>query len=185
MAEVKQHPPVKLFFGLLISCEEILPQVLRRLELDFGPVDLQSELVPFNHTTYYQDEMGPVIKRKFIACQSLIDVDELPDIKLYTNRLEQLFAHPSTSKRRINIDPGYLSLSKVVLATTKDYDHRLYLHAGIFAEVTLRYKRKTQSYEPWEWTYPDYREPFAINFFNKLRQLYNEQLVQWRAQITI
>lgn len=176
MAEIKKPPPVKLFFGLLIGNEEILPEVLHRIEIDFGQIDLQTDCTPFTHTHYYEEEMGPRILRKFIATRDLMDMDELPDIKLYTNRIEKLYAEPQTGKRQVNIDPGYLSLSKVVLATTKDYDHRIYLKSGIYAEVTLRYRRKSRSYEPWEWTYPDYREIFALNFFNKLREIYRKQL---------
>ncbi|MCD6384815.1 DUF4416 family protein [Candidatus Sumerlaeota bacterium] len=185
MAEAKKQLPVKLFFGLLVGNEEILPAVLHRIELDFGHIELQTDFTLFNHTDYYQQEMGPRILRKFIATRELMDMEELAEIKLYTNKLERLFADPQTGNRRVNIDPGYLSLSKVVLATTKDYDHRIYLKSGIFAEVTLRYKRKFKSYEPWEWTYPDYREPFALNFFNELRHIYREQLLNQHQNINL
>ena len=96
-------------------------------------------------------------------------------MKLFTNNLEQEFT--SQGKRQINLDPGYIDLSKLVLATTKNHQHRLYLGQGIFAEVTLRFVRK--SFRPWEWTYPDYRTDHYIRFFNQVRQTYLEQLRQF------
>ena len=76
--------------------------------------------------------------------------------------------------RIINIDPGYLDLSKLILASTKDYKHRIYLTKGIYAEVTLFYQDKT--FCPWEWTYPDYKTGEYIEIFNRIRQIYAEQI---------
>jgi hypothetical protein len=100
-------------------------------------------------------------------------VSELAAAKHLTNELERLWSMGG-KHRQVNLDPGYLDLAKVVLATTKDYTHRLYIGAGMYAEVTLRYHRN--SYQPWEWTYPDYREATALTFFNQLREVYKEQL---------
>jgi hypothetical protein len=119
--------------------------------------------------------MGQSLLRRFISIVNLIDQVELPTIKIQTNLLEKLFARPEGS-RQVNIDPGYLTFSKVILATTKDYTHRLYLGKKIYGEVTLQYKGGEKSFCPWEWTYPDYREPVAINFFNELRNIYKRQL---------
>ncbi len=182
MAEAKEYPPVKLFFGLLVGTMKNLPEALRRLRTDFGEIDVQSEPHPFTHSTYYNKEMGDTIQRLFIATHDMIEMSELPDIKLYTNRIEMLFADEASKNRTINIDPGYLSLCKVVLATTKDYDHRLFLKSGIFGEVTLKFRKSSKSFEPWEWTYPDYREPYAIEFFNKLREIYHRQLNEEEAK---
>ena len=176
MAEIKKVPKAKLFFGLLFAKSFEIVDVIKRIELDFGRIDARSDVVPFNHTEYYADEMGAEIMRLFITSEELMDMDELADAKNYTNLLEKAFSDPVTGNRRVNIDPGYLTLSKVVLATTKDYDHRLYLKSGIYAEVTLRYKRRNNSYEAWKWTYPDYREPFAMDFFNRMRMIYHEQI---------
>lgn len=175
MGEEKQPPKVKLFFGLLFTDEEILARVEKRIINDYGEIDRKSEIVPFDKTSYYVKEMGEVILRAFISVQPLIDVDNLPSVKLQTNVLEKLFAHPE-GRRRINIDPGYLCLSKVVLATTKDYDHRLYLGKKIYGEVTLHYKGNDKSYGAWEWTYPDYKDLTSLEFFNHIRGIYKEQL---------
>ena len=175
MGEEKTPSRVKLFFGLLFSDAEVLARAETRIINDYGEVDLSSPVEAFNKTSYYEKEMGPGLKRKFIAISNLMKREELPSVKLQTNRLEQLFAGPD-GKRRINIDPGYLTLSKVVLATTKDYDHRLYLGKKIFGEVTLHYKSSEKGYLPWEWTYPDYREDMSLAFFNQLREIYHKQM---------
>jgi len=175
MGEEKSPGKVKLFFGLLFPDEEILARTEKRIINDYGDIDLQSTIVPFDKTTYYENEMGQSLLRRFISIVNLIDPGELPTIKIQTNLLEKLFARPEGS-RQVNIDPGYLTFSKVVLATTKDYNHRLYLGKKIYGEVTLHYKGGEKSFCPWEWTYPDYREQMAIDFFNELRNIYKRQL---------
>ncbi len=181
MSETKKNPQVQLFFGLLFSDTEIVDEVLRRLRLDYGECVLETEPVPFTQTQYYEKEMGASITRKFIATEFKIDMEELPGIKRYTNKIEKTFADKE-GNRKVNIDPGYLTLSKVVLATTKDYDHRLYLKSGIFGEVTLHYKGARHSYVPREWTYPDYRERFALDFFNQLREHYKSYIDEIRLK---
>jgi hypothetical protein len=169
-------PPAKLFFALLAQSAEDLPRVEERLAKDFGDIDFHSETFPFSHTNYYCEEMGESLVRRFVACETLIDMDEIGSIKATTNRLERFFADPETGKRRINIDPGYVSESKVVLATMKDRDHRIYLANGVFGEVTLTYRRREHSYVPLQWTYPDYREPQSVSFFNRVREIYRNQV---------
>ncbi len=175
MGELKSPPKVKLFFGLLFPDEELLAATEKRLSNDYGDIDLESPIVPFDKTHYYEKEMGPVLFRRFISILPLMDVGELPSVKIQTNAIEKLSAAPD-GNRRVNIDPGYLSMSKVVLATTKDYNHRLYLDKKIYGEVTLHYGSREKGYIPWEWTYPDYGERSAIAFFNTLRGIYREQL---------
>jgi len=114
--------------------------------------------------------MGKNLSRKFISFKHLIDPERLVSIKLFTNKLEEKFLWPGSSRRKINIDPGYLTLSKLILATTKDFSHRIYLGSGIYAEVTLRYL-KNKGFQPWEWTYPDYRSKEYLEIFNQLRSL--------------
>jgi hypothetical protein len=122
--------------------------------------------------------MGAELIRLFVAFAPLITMAELTTIKHTTNTLEAILAD-ALGQRRVNLDPGYLDRAKVVLATTKDHAHRLYIGAGLFAEVTLRYRQK--EFQPWEWTYPDYRSPATLAFFNQLRELYKAQLRQTRA----
>jgi len=175
MGEVKKPCKVKLFFGILFTDDNTLDLVEKRLAHDYGEIDLQSPTLPFDKTTYYEKEMGSGIRRIYLSIKPLMEIEELPSVKLQTNALEKLFS-ADPKQREVNIDPGYLGLSKVVLATTKDYDHRLYIAKKIFAEVTLHYKAKEKSYIPWEWTYPDYREQGSLEFFNKVREIYQKQL---------
>jgi hypothetical protein len=119
--------------------------------------------------------MGTGLTRVYLAFEPLTPPADLALAKHTAHRLEAAWCTAS-GQRRVNVDPGYLDLAKVVLATTKDYTHRLYIGAGIFAEVTLRYQHK--SFQPWEWTYPDYRELETIAFFNRLREHYRLQLRQ-------
>ena len=112
--------------------------------------------------------MGEGLKRRFISFSKLISMGDFYRIKLYANRLESKFLN--ASKRLINIDPGYLDQAKFVLASTKDYAHRIYLHKGIFAEIAISYRGNT--FTPNEWSYPDYRSKEYIDIFNQIRSLY-------------
>jgi hypothetical protein len=171
MGQIKKHPPVKLVMGLIYCQEDCLGRALCLLRQAFGAVDFESETLSFAHTDYYQEEFGQNLKRKFIAFAKSISAEQLVAIKIKTNHLEEKLAQGG--RRCINIDPGYLGLSKFVLATTKDYCHRVYLGQGIYAEVTLFYRQR--SFQPGEWTYVDYRSPEYIKIFNCIRQIYKEQ----------
>jgi hypothetical protein len=169
MGEIhQQQPGVKLFVGLLAANEELLQMARRRLALDFSPVDHESPVIPFTYSDYYNEEMGDTLLRQWISLTEPIHITELPGIKIFTNRLETLYSREG--RRAINIDPGYVTLGKVVLATTKDYDHRLYVRDGIFEEVTLHYRR-TKGFLPWPWTYPDYKCETALEFFQQTRRI--------------
>jgi hypothetical protein len=166
---------VKLFCALLLAPGMSLQEVEYALQQHFGTIVLRSQPFPFTQTTYYNREMGEGLTRLYVAFDPLINIAELAAVKHTTNHLEALWVLPS-GQRRVNLDPGYLDLAKVVLASTKDHAHRLYIGAGMFAEVTLRYWRKR--FQPWEWTYPDYRLPDTQGFFEQLRDLYKTQLRQ-------
>lgn len=175
MGEEKKPRKVKLFFALLFSDEDTLQKTEKRLMHDFGEIDTRSIIFPFHHTSYYEKEMGSDLFKRFISIKPLIKRDELPGIKKHTNLLENLFAYDNQS-RTVNIDPGYLTDSKMILATTKDYSHRIYIGKKIFAEVTLHYSAKEKSYIPWEWTYPDYQDKIALEYFNELKKIYKDDL---------
>ncbi|MDE0318064.1 MAG: DUF4416 family protein [Candidatus Poribacteria bacterium] len=166
--------PVKAIIAVLIAELPILPKVYQQLTDQFGTIDYTSELLPFTSTTYYETEMGKGLQRQFISFEKLIDAGTLADRKLFTNQVEQAFIEKDTSRRRVNLDVGYVCMAKLVLASTKDHAHRIYLCDGIYAEITLRFYRKT--FQPWEWTYPDYRSPAYIAIFNHIRTIYREQL---------
>lgn len=170
MGEVKEPKPVKLFLGLLIAKLPLLPQIYEALEKELGPIELSSELIDFTYTNYYEPEMGARLKRQFLSFRKLIAPDRLPEIKLFTNELERNFAEEG--RRRVNLDPGYLTGANLVLATTKNFSHRLYLGKGIYGEVTLIFKGG--KFEPLPWTYPDYRS--NLELFHEIRKKYLAQL---------
>ncbi|MFW6006187.1 MAG: DUF4416 family protein [Candidatus Bipolaricaulota bacterium] len=176
MGEPTEPKPVKLFTGLLTSRPEVLSSVEEDLRAEFGPIDLETELIPFDFTDYYRQEMGKGIKRKFVSFKDLIDPGDIADIKLNTNEAEEELSEnlDVDLPRPINVDPGYVGLSKIVLATTKNYSHRIYLQDGIYAEVTLQYK--DGAFRPLQWTYPDYRSDEYLEFFERVRTRYCEQL---------
>ena len=143
------------------------------LEEAFGPIDLRSERIPFDQTSYYQQEMGDGLVREWVSFKQLIQQDAIADAKLATSRLEKRLARPDGS-RTVNLDPGYVVPPRLVLATMKDFAHRIYVGKGIYAEVTLIYREG--AFQPLEWTYPDYRPPVALDFFMTVRTGYLTQL---------
>jgi len=163
---------VKLIIGFIFKNEKIVEQAKLLLKKRFGEIDFESETLAFKHTDYYCAEFGKDLKRSFISFKKLILAENLPGIKIATNKIEEKLSFKGL--RLINIDPGYLDLAKLILASTKDYKHRIYLNRGIFAEVTLFYQSKT--FKPWEWTYPDYRTDEYIAIFNQIRGIYAAQI---------
>ncbi len=130
----------------------------------------------FDQTTYYAATMGPDLRKQFLVFADLVEADCLAALKLRTNALEQELAasgrYPEV--RPLNLDPGILTLGKFLLATTKDQAHRVYLRDGIFAEVTLRFH--AGAFEPWPWTYADYRQPAVLDFLRQARDEYRRLL---------
>jgi len=175
MGAIRSFNPVKLFIGILLSDRKLVPQVEARLTSLFGPVDHRSPVIPFDFTDYYEAEMGDLIDRVFFSFERLIEADQLPEIKRQTNQLENEAAPllPAV-KRPVNLDPGYIEHAKVILASTKNFYHRIHLGRGIFGEVTMHFKNNTYQFFPW--TYPDYQSKDYQEFFLKIRQIYRSQL---------
>jgi hypothetical protein len=150
--------------SLFDVCTEILCR-------EYGPVDYQSEVLPWDNTEYYRDEMGDGIVRKFIFFERLTHPNDVPRIKIFTSSVETEFAvqSGSTLRRRINLDPGYVTEAKVVLTTSKDFSHRVYIGEGIYAEVTLRYSNAERRFLPFDYTYPDYRTDAYTTLFKNAR----------------
>jgi hypothetical protein len=172
MGTSHQPVPVKLVASLLSRDRDLLDEAKSALSCIYGAVDFESALLPFDHTDYYTAEFGRGLQRKIIAFERLIDAADLPSIKLQTNELERALAPGEL--RATNIDPGYVSLGKLVLASTKDHAHRLYVGQGVYAEVTLTYQRGR--FRPWPWTYPDYGSEDYCAMFDELRRRYKAQL---------
>ncbi|MBC7352253.1 MAG: DUF4416 family protein [Thermogutta sp.] len=168
--------PVLLLVAVFSRYPEAIDWARQKVVEEWGPLALESPAFPFSHTDYYTSTMGPDLKKVFFAPADLIDPGRLPAIKIQTNSWEaeyaelRLFPEP----RPLNIDPGYLTLGKLVLASTKDFTHRIYLGLGIYGEVTLFYRH--QRWQHHEWTFADYRQPEYHEFFNRCRDYLHERL---------
>ncbi len=172
--------PVCRFAGLLAGSEEQLAAARFELQQWYGKIDDTSEIITFTFTEYYSQEMGKNLLRQWVRFEALFSPDHLAKNKLETNMAETLLARHFREKsdnitgRPINIDPGYVHRYKVILASTKDHSHRIYLSEGIYAEVTLHWHQNR--WTPWPWTYADYQTEAAQRFFVKARTAYLEQL---------
>ncbi len=168
--------PVLRFAGLLAGTEEELAAVRWELTQWYGAIDDVSETIPFTFTEYYKTQMGTPLLRQWVRFEALFAPEHLAKCKLETNMAETLLARQFARgvKRPVNIDPGYVHRYKVVLASTKDHSHRIYLSEGIYAEVTLHWSNNV--WTPWPWTYADYQTPQAHTFFNRARGTYLEHL---------
>ncbi|GBD95597.1 MAG TPA: DUF4416 family protein [Nitrospirae bacterium] len=171
--EITAPSQVKLFVGMLSQDISLFEQLTGILTNIFGPSDIESPVWSWEHTTYYQEEMGAGLKRKFIFFEKLINPGDIAEIKLKTVELEKQYLNES-SGRKINLDPGYLDAAKLVLVSTKNFSHRIYLSNGIYGEVTLIYSGK--NYRSLPYTFPDYKTEEYLEVFKKARERYKEQV---------
>jgi Domain of unknown function (DUF4416) len=176
MANPRPPAPVMLVVAAFSRYAAALDWGRDHLERAYGPVALTLSPFDFHHTAYYEPAMGPGLRKCLFAFRDLVPADSLPAVKQHTNGLETELAATAAypEPRPLNLDPGLLSLGKFLLATTKDQAHRIYLRDGIFAEVTLRFE--AGAFEPWPWTYADYREPAVRGFLRAARDYYRQRL---------
>lgn len=172
MGKIRTPEPVTPIASVFTSDEGLFEPVREALAKRLGPCIYKSSVLPFNHTDYYITEMGQDLKRCLFAFEELIDPSKLAALKCWSNLLEQDWA--VDSQRRVNIDVGYISLGKLVLASTKNHSHRLYLGEGIYGEVTLRFAGG--QFEPWPWTYPDYASREYRKICGEIRELHRQKL---------
>ncbi len=172
-----RNPDPAVLIAAIMACDVSVKEVAKeRLTEMFGPLWMESPVFPVTHTSYYDKEMGSGLTKCFVCFKDLIDMSDLSRIKTATNKIEDEFGIKTYDgiKRRVNIDPGYVCPSKLVLASTKDFSHRLYIADGIFGEMTLSYVHG--KFEPFEWTYPDYLTDMALDFFTQVRSGLLERL---------
>ena len=176
MWELKEPKPVKLIVGILAANYECSSAALDALIDVFGKLDVVSDVWPFDQTDYYKDQAGEHILRQFVSIESLIAPGKLAKIKHKTNKLERKLAAKSgiPLPRPVNLDPGIIEPSKLILATTKNYSHRIYIGKKMYAEVTLIFDKGR--WRPLPHTYPDYRRQCYFDFFDKVRTRLLEQL---------
>ena len=163
---------VKLICGIIFSGDIEIEKVEADLQDRLSMIDYRSAVLDFIYTDYYHSEMGKPLFRKFLSFNDLIDPGMIAKIKLMTGRIEGKYRIGGA--RRVNIDPGYIAPSKLVLASTKDFFHRIYLSDGIYAEVTLRWRNS--AFEYFEWTFPDYRTEEYRAMLTRIRELYMGQI---------
>jgi hypothetical protein len=171
----KHRKKVKFICGFIYSKENIYRKVKTIMERKLGNIDFESEIIDFTFTDYYYTEIGKPLFRRFVAFKELRVAEELVKIKLFCINLERRFS--LKEKRTINIDPGYLNDAKLILSTTKDFYHRIYLSRGIYAEVTLYYKKG--NFCDFPTTYPDYRTYQYKSIFFSIRKIYHQQIKKY------
>ena len=180
MSKPKIPEPAKLFLSIIYSDPSAAEGCVVKITSCFGPVDYSTRELDFNLTGYYAAEMGEPLQRRFFTFRDLMDPGRLAEIKLFTNSLEEEFA--IEGKRRINLDPGFLSMNNLVLASGKAVGHRPYLGQGIYADLTLVFE--SGSFRGLPWTYQDYASPEIITFLNRIRESYKADLREWRANLS-
>jgi hypothetical protein len=191
MGEIKKVYKIKLVCGIIYNflwckkkfvvednkniVDKINNSVLPIFKKEFSveEIDLQSEIIKFDFSNYYNEEMGEELYRYWISFSPSVQLSEVYKLKILSNEIEKKYFSDDNGNRKVNLDTGYVDGSKLVLFSTKNYSHRVYIGEGIFAEVTLLYKHK--QFHILEWTYPDYKTSTAIEFFSKVREVYNKE----------
>lgn len=177
MGTISPPKPVLLLVAISSRYDAALDWAVAKIAAEFGPSGATSPAYEFTETDYYKDTMGLDLKKQFVVSANSMDPGRLAAIKRLTNQWEAEYAaasgHPEP--RPLNLDPGYLTLAKLVLASTKDHAHRIYLAEGIYAEVTLSFRAK--SWHGFDWTYPDYRRKDFQQFFTESRKLLQSSAV--------
>jgi hypothetical protein len=170
----REPAPAKYFAALLAPSAEWLTQVEADLTAAFGAIDARSAIVPWTLSTFYEKEMGGGLLRRFCSFAPLRSPGDLARLKLQTQQIEERYRDQRSGGRRVNLDPGYLDPLKIVLASTKNANQRIYLRSGIYAEATLLYHDGGFHGQPY--TYRDYLWPETLEFFTALRAAYLGQL---------
>jgi len=167
---IRETEPVKLVCGAIGVDREAVTAAEAAMSARYGAIDLESDWIPFEFTDYYEPEMGSGLVRRFFSFAELIDPAGLPGAKRLADEIEKQHAvvRNGVRCRRVNLDPGYVAPSKLVLASTKDFSHRIYLGGGIYAEVTLNFHRDGLTF--FEWTFPDFRSGAYTPFLLEVRR---------------
>lgn len=183
MWEIQDVQPVKLIVGLLTCNASAAKACHAPLVEAYGHADLVSEIWPFDLTEYYKQQAGSTMVRQFMAFEKLIDPGRLADIKHETNRMEQQLAAELNTPypRPVNLDPGYVEPSKLVLASTKNFAHRIYIGRQMYAEVTMTYNRGR--WETFPFTFPDYKSGRYNDFLSQVRQRTAQQLRKHKREV--
>jgi hypothetical protein len=172
MGQIIASPKVKLITAVMITPSFPVDEIMDILNKEWGVVDLDMDWYAFDHSRYYDGEFGPSLQKTFLSFDALVDIESMPAVKIRTNQIEDRYE--SGGNRRVNIDPGYIADAKLIMPTTKNLSHRIYIGQGIYGDQQLMYRGKTFNTMPW--TFADYKQPTVIDFFNRVRHRYFEQL---------
>lgn len=175
MGDIRQYRPVLRVMAVSSCHDEAFDWAIKKATSHWGELLVTSNRFDFSETNYYAKSMGNHLKKQLLAFSELIQQDLIVDSKIESNDWEQEFKSLKSweQERPINLDPGYLTEAKLVLATTKDRDHRIYMRKGIFAEITLFFQGN--HWQSSRWTYPDYKRPDVHEFFDTCRNLLRER----------
>ncbi|MCY2931439.1 MAG: DUF4416 family protein [Planctomycetota bacterium] len=168
-------PLVKFVCGMISARVELLEEAAGEMGRRIGEIEAVSETWPFDFTEYYYQEMGRPLWRRFVSFAGLRGADELAGMKVMTNAIEAEFAQraaaaggvESVVARPVNLDPGYVEESKLVLASMKNFSHRICLGQGVFGELTLMYRGG--KWEALPWTFPDFGSRRYDGFLTEVR----------------
>lgn len=180
MGDILPVRPALCLIAVTAGSEQALQWACQRAAPIWGDIALRSPVFDFNQTKFYEAVMGPNLKKQLIAFERLMDPASLPEAKLASNQWEREYASlvPGLVPRPINIDPGYMTEAKLVLASTKDRDHRIYLREGIYAEITLYFNQR--QWRTSRWTYPDFKQPEYFEFLTNCRDYLRQRFAQFQ-----
>ena len=176
MWTLKKPDPAKLIVGILASDTDALKAATEAVIAKFGRPDFISDVWPFNMTRYYEAETGNNILRQFISIEKPVCPSKLAAIKHKANKLEKKLADKLSTplSRPVNLDPGLIEPSKLILVTTKNFSHRIYIGKKMYAEVTLTFDKGR--WKDYEYTFADYKQQCYQDFLSKVRTRLVEQL---------
>ncbi|MFQ5648796.1 MAG: DUF4416 family protein [bacterium] len=173
---LRSPDPVKFVLAVTYREPGLVQEALEPFSHECGKPDCNSPAFVFNHTRYYEKEMGQDLSKQFMSFENLGNREKLVELKLLALSVEQSLTQ--NQKRRVNLDPAYLELAKLVVASTKNFAHRIYLANGIYGDVQLQYRNG--GFIPNSWTYADYRSDLMTEFLTRVRSIYQHQLYERR-----
>lgn len=168
MSVLQSPKPAKLVIGIFTRETEIIEDLVPEFVSRFGRIDLVSPWMEFTYTRYYEPEMGSALRRRVFAFVPLIAQQDLAGVKIATHQIEQSYSR--AGRRRVNVDPGYMLQERFVLASGKNFSHRICIGPGIYADLTLIYQKG--NFQPLAWTYPDYAAGGMLKFLKQVRDKY-------------
>jgi hypothetical protein len=178
MASTLPPPAVKYFIAVLFKDKDALEKTRPEFIQRWGAIDFEGTDHLFDVTGYYGPEMGAPLYRRLLAFEKLAEPTLLVDMKLACNEIEDQLS--AGGKRTVNCDAGYLDHNKVVLASAKEAGQKIYLDKGIYADLAGRYK--AGKYQPFEWSFPDFKDGRYDKELLEIRKKYMEQVRKGREK---